>query len=215
MDRQRRVTPPAAIRRVRGRRRNRPDGCRSGSGEALDVPASGVVICGTLHEVLTGGARPDVLIDYTDPASVKRRTFEALQAGIRMVIGTSGLAADDFLDIEQQALACGLGVIAAGNFSITAALAKHCSLLAARYLPTWEIIDYASAPKVDALSGTTRELAESMGDVAVSELAVSLDDTHGERRHVAPPSVGRRSIPFACPASSSPSRRSSASPTSV
>lgn len=92
------------------------------------------------------------------------------------------MTADDFFEIEQQAVACGLGVIAAGNFSITAALAKHCSLLAARYLPSWEIIDYASASKVDAPSGTTRELAESMGDVAVSELAVSLVDTHGERQ---------------------------------
>ena len=120
-------------------------------------------------------------IDYTDPASVKPRTFEALSRGIRVVIGTSGLTAADFAEIEHEASACRLGVIAAGNFSITAALAKHFSLLAARHLSSWEIIDYASASKIDAPSGTTQELAESMGEVAQSQLGVALDQTHGRR----------------------------------
>ena len=47
-------------------------------------------------------------------------------------------------------------MIAAGNFSITAALAEHFALIAARYLPSWEVIDYADADKVDARSGTVR-----------------------------------------------------------
>ena len=38
-----------------------------------------------------------------------------------------------------------LGVIAAGNFSITAAMAQAASLLVAPYLPYGEVIDYASA----------------------------------------------------------------------
>ena len=60
-------------------------------GEVLGLPASGVAILGSLEEVLAGGAVPDVLVDYTDPMSVKTRTFEALADGIRVVIGTSGL----------------------------------------------------------------------------------------------------------------------------
>jgi 4-hydroxy-tetrahydrodipicolinate reductase len=72
-------------------------------------------------------------------------------------------------------------VVAAGNFSITAALAKHFALLAARYLPSWEIIDYASAAKIDAPSGTTRELAEELSKVAQSELAIPLEQIHGPK----------------------------------
>lgn len=131
--------------------------------------------------MISSGASPDVLVDYADPISVRPRTFEALALGIRVVIGTSGLTAADFSEIEQEAFVRDLGVIAAGNFSITAALAKHFSLLAARHLPSWEIIDYAGASKVDSPSGTTRELAESMGDVAHSELAVELDQIHGPK----------------------------------
>jgi len=150
-------------------------------GEALGLPANGVLIDGSLDDVLARGAKPDVLVDYTDPTSVRSRTFDALANGIRVVVGASGLTAADYADIEREAVARGLGVVAAGNFSITAALAKHFSLLAARYLPSWEIIDYASASKVDAPSGTVRELAETMGDIAQSELAVAIDETHGPR----------------------------------
>jgi len=74
-----------------------------------------------------------------------------------------------------------LGVIAAGNFSLTAALAKHFALIAARHLPSWEVVDYAGADKVDAPSGTTRELAGELAAVARSHLDVSLDQTQGPR----------------------------------
>ncbi|HEY7627594.1 MAG TPA: 4-hydroxy-tetrahydrodipicolinate reductase [Ilumatobacteraceae bacterium] len=150
-------------------------------GDMLGTAPTGCVVRATLEEVLDHGERVDVLVDYTDPTSVKSRTLEALQRGVRVVIGTSGLTAADFVEIEQHALANGVGVIAAGNFSITAALAKHFSLLAAQYLPSWEIVDYASATKIDSPSGTVQELAETMGEVARSELAVPLDETHGPR----------------------------------
>ena len=150
-------------------------------GEALGLAANGVLIHTSLDDVLASGARPDVLVDFTDPTSVKARTLEALGHGIRVVLGTSGLTAADYAEIEREAVARGVGVVAAGNFSITAALAKHFSLLAARYLPSWEIIDYAKASKVDAPSGTVMELAESLGEIAQSKLAVAIDTTHGPR----------------------------------
>lgn len=98
-----------------------------------------------------------------------------------MVIGTSGLTASDYTEIAQRAEVRSLGVIAAGNFSITAALAKHFALIAAHYLPSWEIIDYASASKIDAPSGTTRELAEELASVSRNQLEVALEQTHGPK----------------------------------
>jgi 4-hydroxy-tetrahydrodipicolinate reductase len=113
-------------------------------------------------------ARPaDVFVDFTSPESVKQRTLDALSRCVRVVVGTSGLTAADFRDIERQATQCGLGVVAAGNFSLTAALAKHLALLAAKHLPSWEVIDYAHAEKPDAPSGTARELAEPLGSPRV------------------------------------------------
>jgi len=149
------------------------------AGEALGLPAAGVPIAGTLAEALR--VPTDVLIDYTHPGGVKARTLSALDHGVRVIVGTSGLVAADYEEIDRRAGERGLGVIAAGNFSITAALAKHFSLLAARYLPSWEIIDYAHAGKVDAPSGTTQELAEAMGQVATNKLGLPLERMHGPR----------------------------------
>ncbi|MBA2394330.1 MAG: 4-hydroxy-tetrahydrodipicolinate reductase [Ktedonobacteraceae bacterium] len=148
-------------------------------GEALGQEKVGLPIVSSLEEAL---ATPiDVLIDYTGHDSVKERILAALDKGIRVVVGTSGLANLDYEEIERSALEHKLGVIAAGNFSITAALAKHFALIAAQYLPSWEIIDYASASKVDAPSGTTRELAETLATVAKNKLAVPLEQTHGPK----------------------------------
>jgi len=112
----------------------------------------------------------DVLIDYTTPTAVKPHALAALARGVAVVIGTSGLTAADFQEIETAATASGLGVIASGNFSITAALATHFALFAARYLPHWEILDYAHADKADVPSGSTRELAERLETVRKNQL---------------------------------------------
>ena len=121
----------------------------------------------------------DVLVDYTSASSVKGRTLQAIDRGIRVVIGSSGLTADDYAEIDLAARSSGVGVVAAGNFSITAALAKHFSLFATRYISSWEIIDYASANKLDAPSGTARELAEEMEAIATNHIELPINQTHG------------------------------------
>jgi 4-hydroxy-tetrahydrodipicolinate reductase len=149
------------------------------AGEAVGLPRVGIRIAASLEEALQ--APTDVLIDYTKPDSVKERTLAALDRGVRVVVGTSGLTAADYAEIEQAAATRRLGVIAAGNFSITAALAKHFALIAARYLPSYEIIDYAHADKIDAPSGTARELAEALGEIRRSELGRPIEQIIGPR----------------------------------
>lgn len=148
-------------------------------GELLGMSPCGVIVTDNLAQALANPV--DVLVDFTSPDTVKQRIVEALSSGVRVVIGTSGLTANDYADIERVAKGRQLGVIAAGNFSLTAALAKYFSLLSAKYLPSWEIIDYASAEKRDAPSGTANELAEALGEVAHNKLAVPVADTHGNR----------------------------------
>jgi 4-hydroxy-tetrahydrodipicolinate reductase len=148
-------------------------------GVALGRAAVGVPISASLEEALRSPA--DVVIDYTRPESVKARVLSALDHGARVVIGTSGLTAADYDEIAQKAQERQLGVIAAGNFSITAALAKHFALIAARYLPSREIIDYAHAEKPDAPSGTVRELAEALGEIGASQLGLQVEETLGTK----------------------------------
>jgi 4-hydroxy-tetrahydrodipicolinate reductase len=123
---------------------------------------AGAPVYGTVAEALDG---VDVLIDYTSHEIVKANTLTALERGVAVVIGTSGLTAEEFEEIE--AATGDAGVIAAGNFSLTAAMMNASAVLAARHLPSWEVIDYAAAAKADAPSGTARELAERLGEAKV------------------------------------------------
>ncbi len=121
----------------------------------------------------------DVLVEYTSADAARANVLDAISAGVHVVIGSSGLSADDFSEIDAAARRAGVGVIAAGNFSLTAAMAQAAALLVAPFLPQREIIDYASSTKPDAPSGTSRELAERLGAVSTHELAVPVVDTIG------------------------------------
>jgi 4-hydroxy-tetrahydrodipicolinate reductase len=123
----------------------------------------------------------DVLVDYTNASVVKANVVAALDRGVGVVVGSSGLSAADYAEIDAQARAQQVGVIAAGNFSVTAALLLRFSAEAARHIEAWEVIDYASAGKPDAPSGTSREVAERLDTVRPSALGVPLDEVLGPR----------------------------------
>jgi len=126
----------------------------------------------SLEEALAGPDF-DVLIDYTAPDAIMAHTLAAVAAAKRVVIGTSGLTAADYAEIDAAARAAGMGVVASGNFALTAALMTRFSLMAAEYLDWFEVIDYAKPGKTDAPTGTARELAERMG--AVKQPAFEVD----------------------------------------
>jgi 4-hydroxy-tetrahydrodipicolinate reductase len=123
----------------------------------------------------------DVLVDYTHAAVVRENVLAAVQREVAVVVGSSGLAAAEYAEIDALAREKGVGVIAAGNFSVSAALVLRFATEAARHLEHWEIIDYASSTKPDAPSGTSRELAERLEEVRAPAIGVPLDETHGMR----------------------------------
>ncbi|HMI70561.1 MAG TPA: 4-hydroxy-tetrahydrodipicolinate reductase [Solirubrobacteraceae bacterium] len=145
-------------------------------GEALGGETLGVPVHASVGEALEG---VDVLVDYTSATAVKANVLAAIEAGVAVVIGTSGLTADDFAEIDSAARERSIGVVASGNFSLTAAMCQAAALLAARHLPQWEVIDYASATKPDVPSGTARELAERLGQIRWPELGHPIADLHG------------------------------------
>ena len=145
-------------------------------GNALGGEAVGVPVHASVGDALDG---VDVLVDYTSVTAVKANALAAIDAGVAVVIGTSGLTADDLADIDSAARARSIGVVASGNFSLTAAMCQAAALLAARHLPQWEVLDYASATKADVPSGTARELAERLGEIRRPELGHPITDLHG------------------------------------
>ncbi len=154
---------------------------RSAAGQklsAVTASSSDGPVYATVADALDAGEF-DVLVDYTSATAVKDNVWTAVRAGVHTVVGSSGLTADDYTELDRLARDRGVGVIAAGNFSIQAAVLQQAAKLAAAQLDSWEIIDYASAGKPDVPSGTARELAEILGAVRTPTSAVPLAKLHG------------------------------------
>jgi len=147
--------------------------------DAAGLPGLDVAISGSVEQALQ--APTDVLVDYTRADAVKANVLAAVRLGVHVVIGSSGLAEEDFAEIHQAALERRVGVVAAGNFSITAVLLQSFACQAARYLQHWEIIDYASDAKVDAPSGTARELAYRLSEIRAPEITHPVEATLGPK----------------------------------
>jgi 4-hydroxy-tetrahydrodipicolinate reductase len=144
-------------------------------GEALGGDALGLPVFGSVGEALEG---VDVLVDFTSATAVKGNALAAIGAGVGVVVGSSGLTASDFAEIDAAARERSVGVLA---FSFTAAMCQAAALPAARHLPQWEVIDYAGAAKPDVPSGTARELAERLGEVRRPEPGYPIEELHGPR----------------------------------
>lgn len=146
-------------------------------GSVAAVQVEGLVH-GTVAEALSASA-VDVLVDYTSASAVRGNVEAAIAAGVNVVVGSSGLTAEDYRDLDDQARARGVGVIASGNFSIMAAVLQQAAVLAAQQLEWWEIVDYAGETKPDVPSGTARELAEILAEVRAPRPAVRPPDLIG------------------------------------
>ena len=146
-------------------------------GSAAGLAPVGVTAVATVEEALRTPC--DVVVDYTKPDVVKDHTLAAVAAGRHVVVGTSGLTAEEYAEIDRAAREKGVGVLAAGNFSITATLMQRFALMAARYVPDVEVIDYASASKPDVPSGTGRELAERLGGVRLDPTSKAVAELRG------------------------------------
>jgi 4-hydroxy-tetrahydrodipicolinate reductase len=149
-------------------------------GDVLGEPRLACPVFSSVREALV--AMPsDVVVEYTKPDSAKDNILAALSAGSHVVVGTSGLSDADFSEIDPVAHSVRRGVLACGNFALTVVLLQRFAELAAKLIPQWEIIDYAHDDKVDAPSGTARELAARLAKVRHPAPTVPVDETVGPR----------------------------------
>ena len=133
-------------------------------GETLGIQGLSTPVFATAPEALV--SRPDVFVEYTKLDVAKFHILSALRSGAHVVVGTSGLSEDDYKEIDEVAQEIKRGVLAVGNFALTAVLLQKFSEIAAKYIPHWEIIDYAHSDKKDAPSGTARELSNRLSKIS-------------------------------------------------
>jgi 4-hydroxy-tetrahydrodipicolinate reductase len=156
---------------------------RSGAGKTLGeaIGSEGLTapIFATVEDALK--TKPDVFVEYTKPDVAKHHVLTALRRGAAVVIGTSGLSSEHYEEIDRLAKEVNRGVLAVGNFALTVVLLQKFAEIAAKYIPHWEIIDYAHADKKDVPSGTARELANRLSRIQESKLEVPLDQVEGPK----------------------------------
>jgi 4-hydroxy-tetrahydrodipicolinate reductase len=103
---------------------------------------------------------PDVLVDFTVPATAVGNARAAVNAGVHAVIGTTGFELDELRGLH------GANIFIAPNFAIGAVLMMKFAAEAARHMAKAEIIELHHDRKVDAPSGTAARTALLMAQAA-------------------------------------------------
>ena len=131
----------------------------------LPLPdSSGAVpFSSNLDHILTS-CQPDVLVDFTIAQATMPAVRIATKRGVNLVIGTTGLTADELTEIDRLSLAHQVGVVVAPNFALGAVVMMHLAKVAAKYFDYAEIIELHHYLKADSPSGTALSTAKAMAE---------------------------------------------------
>ena len=121
----------------------------------------------TVQEALE--RRPEVLVDFTIPATAVDNARLAVQAGVHVVIGTTGFDAAELTGHERPP-----NVFVAPNFAIGAVLMMRFAQETALHMPRAEIIELHHDGKLDVPSGTAARTADLMREAAPNLAAVPI-----------------------------------------
>lgn len=145
-------------------------------GELWHGAADGRRVYAQLSEAIDA-CRPEVLCDFTQAEVAESHLRLALLAGVRPVIGTTGLGEEALGVAQDLCRARGLSAAVIANFSIMSWLMERIALLALPYAEGAELVEMHAATKRDAPSGTAirlRRLMEAHGERAVPVHSVRL-----------------------------------------
>ena len=135
------------------------------AGDSLNLPdGSGAVPSSDNLQQILASCQPDVLVDFTIAQTVMSAVRTAVEQGVNLVIGTTGLNADELKEIDRLARAHQVGAVVAPNFALGAVLMVHLARIAARYIDYAEIIELHHDRKADAPSGTALATARAMAE---------------------------------------------------
>jgi 4-hydroxy-tetrahydrodipicolinate reductase len=128
-------------------------------------------------------AQPQVMIDFTTPSAVVENLRIALTAGVRCVVGTTGLAREDLNVVRALCEKNKTAAIIAPNFSVGAVLMMRFAQTAAERYEYAQIYEMHHPGKKDAPSGTAMLTAERIAGARTGEM------TSPQPEHVALPNV--------------------------
>ncbi len=104
--------------------------------------------------LLAGGI--DVVVDFSRPDAVKENISMCVAHRVPVVVGTTGLCAEDLAELQAAAQKAEVAVLIAPNFAMGAVLMMKFAEQAAEYLGACEIVELHHEAKLDSPSGTSR-----------------------------------------------------------
>jgi 4-hydroxy-tetrahydrodipicolinate reductase len=131
-----------------------------GAGDMLLAGRADPALGTALADVL-GDA--DVVVDFTRPDTALANALECVEAGVHVVIGTTGFDMEPLRELGPDARA---NVFFAPNFAIGAVLMMRFAAEAAKHMARAEIVELHHDRKLDAPSGTAARTAELMAEAA-------------------------------------------------
>lgn len=150
------AAPDMTLSAALGRER----GVGQDAGTVAGMTPLGIRVTADLADVLE--AKPDVLIEFCPGAPAAEHARAAIPAGVRPVIGATGISGPD---LDALAALCGakrVGAVVAPNFAVGAVLMIEFARQAAQYFPHVEIIELHHDRKRDAPSGTALRTAAAV-----------------------------------------------------
>ncbi len=131
----------------------------------LPLPdGSGAVSASSDLDSILTSCQPDVMVDFSIARATMPAVRTATDRGVNLVIGTTGLTADDIAEIERLSQEHQVGAVVAPNFALGAVLMTHLAKIAAKYFDYAEIIELHHHLKADAPSGTALSTARAMAE---------------------------------------------------
>ena len=109
----------------------------------------------------------DVMVDFTRPDTARENVRAALDAGVHVVVGTTGAELESLAELSASPPGGGqaprANLFIAPNFAIGAVLMMQAATMIAVHMPECEIVELHHDRKLDAPSGTAARTAELIG----------------------------------------------------
>ncbi|MCF0156173.1 MAG: 4-hydroxy-tetrahydrodipicolinate reductase [Veillonella sp.] len=145
-------------------------------GQVAGIGDLGIAMASSLEELLNGPNKPDVIVDFTSPAVIYNNAKTTLEAGVHIVIGTTGLTEDQRAELDAIGRQHNANALVAPNFSLGAVMMMKVAAELAPYFPDVEIIELHHNHKYDAPSGTSILTAKLINEAKQAAGAKAQED---------------------------------------
>ena len=135
--------------------------CHTPRGDVLPTPAGEVPLSTDLASMLDS-AKPDVMVEFTHADACMVAAPLAASRGVHMVLGASGLNAEQLQTLDTMSREHGVGIIVAPNFALGAVVLKKLAEQAAAFFDYVDVVEAHHEMKIDSPSGFAMAIARGM-----------------------------------------------------